>query len=285
MGQAPARGSISVRTFNRNFSGRSGTQDDKVYLASPAVAAASAVAGRLSEPGQLGIKPVEIAEPAEMEHDESFLVKPPADSSRIMVERGPNIAPLGIFDALPDSLSGPVLLKAGDNVTTDDILPGGAKVLPYRSNIPKIARFTFEKIDPTFHDRAKKAGGGFIVGGENYGQGSSREHAAIVVRHLGVMMVLARGFARIHRANLIAQGVIPLAVEDLKFLSLLDVGAGLSVKHLRKSMSGQEPFIIEHAESGARCELHPRFEPEEREILLAGGLLNVVKGRTGRTQE
>jgi aconitate hydratase len=277
MGQSPARGAVSIRTMNRNFPGRSGTTGDLVYLASPAVAAACAVTGMITDPSGLGIPPPAVPEPVSYEVADGFLIFPPQTLSEIEVERGPNIIPLPRYDALPEEVSGEILIEAGDNISTDGILPGGAKVLPYRSNIPKIAEFTFSRVDPGFYRRAREKGGGLIVAGQNYGQGSSREHAAIVVRYLGIRVVFARSFARIHRSNLIAQGVVPVPVTDGAFIDFAKIGAGLKISGLRKSVSASTPLIVESVPAGRRFEMPLSLDREEREILLAGGLLNMIR--------
>ncbi|MEA2661734.1 MAG: aconitate hydratase, partial [Chloroflexota bacterium] len=220
MGQAPASGSASLRSFNRNFRGRSGTQDAEVYLASPEVCAASALAGCISDPRELRDIPEVHALPAAYRIDDSQII-PPAPAGDVEIVRGPNIAPLQTFAPLPARVAGPLLLKVGDDVSTDDILPAGAEILPLRSNIPALARFTFRRLDATFAARAAAAPGSFIVAGRNYGQGSSREHAALVLRYLGVQVVVAASFARIHAANLVNFGIIPLVFEDPQDLVLL----------------------------------------------------------------
>jgi len=277
MGQSPARGAVSIRTMNRNFPSRSGTIGDKVYLASPYTAAAAALTGRIVHPGDLGMSQPVVGEPEKYELDDTILLKPSAEGIAVNVERGPNIIPLPPFDRLPDGISGEVLIVVGDNITTDGILPGDAKALPFRSNIPKISEFTFCKIDPTFHERAKKAGGGFIVAGQNYGQGSSREHAAIVVRYFGIRVVFAKSFARIHRSNLIAQGVIPLVVEDEKFHSMLEMGARIVIHGAVESIRNGSNLKIEIPEKGISHECALSLEKDEREIILAGGLLNKIR--------
>jgi aconitate hydratase len=215
MGQAPPSGGVSLRTFNRNFKGRSGTSDAEVYLVSPEVAAASAVAGAITDPRALGEAP-QVRPPRAFRVDDAMILPPAADPASVRIVRGPNIKPLPEGAPLPERLEGEVLIKVGDDITTDHIMPAGAKVLPLRSNIPAIAQFVFAPLDPQFAARAKQAGTGFVVGGRNYGQGSSREHAALAPMYLGVRAVIAKSFARIHMANLVNFGILPLtfAAED-----------------------------------------------------------------------
>ncbi len=210
MGQAPPSGGVSLRTFNRNFKGRSGTKDAALYLASPEVAAASALLGTIADPRALGAAP-KLKAPRAFLVEDGMILPPAADPASVEIVRGPNIKPLPEGRPLAESLEGEVLIKVGDDITTDHIMPAGAKVLPLRSNIPAIAEFVFAPVDPEFPARAKKAGTGFVVGGRNYGQGSSREHAALAPMHLGVRAVIAKSFARIHMANLVNFGILPLS--------------------------------------------------------------------------
>src|SRR5256712_1860166 len=215
MGFAPPTKGPSVRTFNRNFEGRSGTADDRVYLCSPETAAATAVRGVITDPRDLGKFPI-VKEPTKYPVDTSGFEWPPKDRASVQIIRGPNIAPLPVAKAPRDTIDGEVLIRLGDNISTDHIMPAGAKVLPLRSNIPAIAEHVFEYVDPTFPERAKKAGGGFIVAGENYGQVSSREHAAAAPMVLSVHLVLANGLARIHMDNLVNSGIPPVTFVDPK---------------------------------------------------------------------
>ena len=257
MGQAPPSGGISLRTFNRNFEGRSGTADAQVYLVSPEVAAVSAIAGVFTVP-----KDVHKPKLPKITIDDSGIIEPTGKDDII---RGPNIAPLPLAKPIEDQLDGEVLLKVGDNITTDHILPGGAKVLPLRSNIPKISEFTFTQVDENFASRAKEKGGGFIVGGENYGQGSSREHAAIAPMYLGVRAVIAKSFARIHRANLINFGIAPFEFENLADYDKISQGDLLEIDFDAKEITNKGIKL--------KCELSERAEA----ILRAGGLLNYIK--------
>ncbi|MHC5160414.1 MAG: aconitate hydratase, partial [Planctomycetota bacterium] len=213
MGQAPATGTNSLRTFPRNFKGRSGSKDDQVYLCSPETAAASALTGHITDPRTLGQAP-QIHYPDHFKFKPSWFIQPPDDGSSVEIILGPNIKPLPEFEALSDTLQGAVLIKVEDNISTDGIMPAGSRVLPYRSNIPAISEFVFERIDPDFPQRAKENNGGIVIGGDNYGQGSSREHAALAPRYLGVRAKIVKSFARIHKANLVNFGILPLTFVD-----------------------------------------------------------------------
>jgi aconitate hydratase len=233
MGFAPPTKGASVRTFNRNFAGRSGTADDRVYLCSPETAAATALKGVIADPRGLG-KPPKVAELASYTIDDSGYLWPPKDRKKVAVYRGPNIGTVPIPGDLPDTIEGEVLIKLEDGVSTDHILPGGAEVLPLRSNIAAIAEHTFEYVDRDFVARAKAKGGGVIVGGDNYGQGSSREHAAAAPMHLGVKLVIAKSFARMHRDNLVNFGLPPLMFKDTKAYGAVGKGDRIRVSGLRE---------------------------------------------------
>ncbi|MFA6316034.1 MAG: aconitate hydratase [Elusimicrobiota bacterium] len=272
MGQAPGTGVNSLRTFPRNFKGRSGTKNDAVYLCSPETAAASALAGRITDPRTLGAAP-RIEYPARFSFQESWLLRPPADGSAVPIVRGPNIKPLPQLEPLAETLEGTVLLKVGDDVSTDAILPAGAKVLPLRSDIPAISEFAFAALDEGFAARARAAGGGFIVGGQNYGQGSSREHAALAPRFLGVKAKLAKSFARIHKANLVNFGVVPLTFADPGDYDKVGQGETLRLEGVRRAVErgdSEIPVLCGDRRFSALLELSGR----ERAILLAGGILN-----------
>ena len=279
MGQAPPTGAASLRTFNRNFEGRSGTPGDKVYLCSPEVAAASSLAGTITDPRKLGAPPSKKL-PSKFLVDDGMILHPSADPGSVTVVRGPNIKPVPAAPLPPDTLEGAVLLKIGDNISTDHILPAGAKVLPLRSNIPAISEFTLTRVDPTFPARAKAAGGGFLLGGENYGQGSSREHAAIVMMYLGVRGVIAKSFARIHFANLINFGVLPLTLANASDYEHISQGDKLSISGVHGSLAAGA-LSARHG-GGAPIPLKASLTERQREIYLAGGLLNHTKRAADR---
>ncbi len=275
MGQAPATDTISLRTFPRNFPGRSGTKGDKVYLCSPEVAVAAALKGRITDPRELGSYP-EIKLPFKLIIDDSMIIPPPYRRSGIKVVRGPNIKPLPRMEALPTSLQGVVLIKVGDNVSTDDVLPAGSEILPLRSNIPAISEHVFSRIQPGFSARARELGGGFVVGGENYGQGSSREHAALAPRYLGVKAVLAKSFARIHRSNLINFGVLPLEFKKRADYDRVRVGETIKIINIKKNIKSDLKEIPVNIE-GMTYQLLFDSTKRERNIILAGGLLNFIR--------
>lgn len=278
MGQAPATGQISLRTVPRNFPGRSGTKEDQVYLCSPETATASAITGFITDPRDLGLTYPKFVEPKKMEIV-SDIVPPAEDGEEVEIIKGPNIGEFPIFGELPDSFDARVLLKVGDNISTDDISPAGAKVLPFRSNIPEISKFTYYRVDETFYERAMKAKdhGSIIVGGLNYGQGSSREHAAISPRYLGVRAVIAKGFARIHRKNLINFGVLPLTFVHPEDYDKIGKGDELELKNLHNALQKKEPFHIVNKTKNERYEIGHRFSPSELKSLMAGSLIAVVK--------
>jgi len=276
MGQAPCTGAVSLRTFNRNFEGRSGTRDARVYLCSVETAVAAALAGAIADPRGLG-RPPHIQEPERYPACDQWIVMPPADGSAVQVLRGPNIRPIPKRGPLPDSIEAEVLLKVGDNITTDHIMPAGSRILPLRSNIPAISEHVFEQVDPQFPARAKAKGGGFVVGGENYGQGSSREHAALAPMHLGVKAVLAGSFARIHKANLINFGILPLTFADPADYDRVAQGDALAVANVRAGV-GAGRLTVRNATRGAEFEVLCELTEDERATVLAGGKLNMVQG-------
>ncbi len=276
MGAAPPSGGVSVRTHNRNFEGRSGTKDAQVYLTSVETAVATALSGVLTDPRKLGKAP-SIHLPDKFTVNDNLIIPPVEDGSKVEIRRGPNIKPLPVNEALPDKLEGEVLLKVGDNITTDHIMPAGAKILPLRSNIPAISEHVYEIVDPTFPARAKEAGGGFIVGGENYGQGSSREHAALAPMYLGIKWVLTKSFARIHKANLINFGIIPITFASPDDYEKIDSGDEIAIGGVRDNLKKNKPLTLVNRTKGVEITGTYDLSDRQREIILAGGLLNYVK--------
>ena len=275
MGFSPSSGGVSLRTFNRNFLGRSGTKDGQVYLVSPETAVASALTGYITDPTTLEpFAPVTL--PDSFRIDDSAVLAPAEDGSTVEVLRGPNIKEFPKSKPFADELIATAVLKVGDNITTDHIMPAGAKILPYRSNIPHLSKFCFEVCDPNFPERAKAAGDGVIIGGSNYGQGSSREHAALVPMYLGIRCVIAKSFARIHIANLINAGILPLTFENAEDYDALEQNCMLTFSDIRAGMAAGKITVKDVATRRtftARCELTQR----QQEILMAGGLLNYTK--------
>ena len=276
MGFSPNSGGVSLRTFNRNFLGRSGTADARVYLVSPESAVASAITGEITDPRTLGLDKIEVSLPERFKIDDSAVLPPasPEEAAEVEVLRGPNIKELPQGRALGDSISAELTLKLGDNITTDHIMPAGAKILPYRSNIPKLSEFCFGVCDSSFPERAKAAGQSIIVGGANYGQGSSREHAALVPLYLGVRAVIAKSFARIHAANLVNAGILPLTFKDPADYDALKQGDRLALCGID---AGLESGTVYLQAGERRMELSCAFSPRQRAILRAGGLLNYTK--------
>jgi aconitate hydratase len=278
MGQAPPSGSASLRTFNRNFPGRSGTADDQVYLWSPAVAAAAMLTGVISDPRELPEVEVPPRPAARPEVVQKHILEPaPAEEAAgIEIPRGPNIKPPPMHEPLPEELEMRVLIVAPDDISTGDLSPDGATVMAYRSNVPAIAEFTFQHRDKEFPRRAKEWGGGFIVAGHNYGQGSSREHAALAPLQLGVRAVIAKSFARIHRRNLIAQGIVPLLFKDESDYDKSELGQTWRISGLHGIAHGEDELDCEIQEDGAIVLTHDLL-PREREIVVAGGLIRYLR--------
>ena len=280
VGQAPRSHGVSLRTSNRNFPGRSGTADASLYLVSPETAAVSALSGRLEDPRTFG-QPVHVDLTPEFTVDDSLIVPPAAENEEVDIVRGPNIAPLPLFPSLPDNLPGEILLVLGDNVTTDDILPAGAHILAKRANIPAISKFVFCKIDKNFSQRARETGTGFIVGGANYGQGSSREHAALAPRYLGVRAVIAKSFARIHKFNLVNFGILPLELENPADRGQLNQGDHLELENLHQALQAREKITLTNKDRSLQVLTRIDVSPRLREVLLAGGTLNHTKQIAG----
>ncbi len=276
MGFSPNSGGVSLRTFNRNFEGRSGTKDGQVYLVSPETAVAAAVFGKITDPAELGEMP-QVTMPEKFRIDDSAVIEPAPESEAADVEilKGPNIKSCPSGEPAADVIDAPLTLKVGDNITTDHIMPAGSRILPYRSNIPHLSQYCFEVCDPTFPERAKAAGRSIIVGGENYGQGSSREHAALVPLYLGVRAVVAKSFARIHAANLINAGIMPLTFENPEDYDSLNQGDELRLSGIHEGMKNGK-IILTDVATGKECMLKCSYTERQQAILLAGGLLKYV---------
>ncbi len=277
MGQVPPTGTNSLRTMPRNFPGRSGAKDDRVYLCSPETAAASALFGRITDPRELGDPPL-VPFPERFSWSSQWFLQPAAERERVEIIRGPNIQPFPQFPPLEEDIEGEILLVLGDNISTDHIMPAGNRVLPLRSNIPAISRYVFDMVDETFPQRAQEARGGIIVGGENYGQGSSREHAALAPRYLGIKAKVVKSFARIHKANLINYGIVPLEFANPEEHALLSKGQRMRLPGIRSAVlqgADEVKALVGEREFRLRLQLTPR----ERQVLAAGGALNWAKGR------
>ncbi len=279
MGQAPASGKISLRTVPRNFPGRSGTKEDSVYLCSPETAAASALTGVITDPRTLDMDYPKFEEPDEIIINTDMLVEPPEDGQGVQLEKGPNISSLPIFEKLEDAIAGPVIIKTGDDISTDTIMPAGSKVLPFRSNIPEISKFTFSQIDDNFYNRAVefKDSGSVIVGGDNYGQGSSREHAAIAPRYLGVQAVIVKSFARIHWQNLINFGIVPLTFKNTDDWNKIDQEDKLRIENVRESIKKDNKLTVKNETKDFEFEVEHQLSGRQVEIMLVGGLINYFR--------
>lgn len=283
MGQAPATGRISLRTVPRNFPGRSGTREDQVYLCSPETAAASALTGVITDPRSLAIPYPHFEPPEHLILNTEMLVPPATPEQSCELDKGPNIKPLPDLEPLPESLEGPVLLKLGDDVSTDEIMPAGAKVLPFRSNIPEISRFVFSQVDETYYQRvlAYQKQGSLIVAGANYGQGSSREHAALAPRYLGVRAVIAKSFARIHLQNLSNFGILPLTFADPDDWNKISQGDRLSIADVRNAIRRGNRLNLINLTRNETYEVLHAMTPYQVDMVLAGSLINWVKHRYG----
>ncbi len=281
MGQAPATHELSLRTVPRNFPGRSGTREDKVCLVSPETAAASALTGVITDPRSLAIDYPRIADPDDPIVNRGMFVPPlPREAAlRVVIEKGPNIASLPTFAPLSDTIEGPVLLKVGDDVSTDEIMPAGTRVLPFRSNIPRIAEFSFDIIDPTYAARAKQTRAHVVVGGSNYGQGSSREHAALGPQFLGLRAVVVKSFARIHAQNLINFGVLPLTFVDPADYVAIQAGDVLRLVGVRRALAEEHQLVVENVTRQRSFQVGHSLSPRQVQFVLSGGLINWMKER------
>jgi len=280
MGGAPGTGQISIRSYNRNFKGRSGNKEAFVYLASPLSCAAIAIKGEILDPRDSGLPVEEFEEPTNYLINDNLLIPPKKEAKTIKIIKGPNIKDVPVKEPLPEKIKAEVLIKLSDNITTDDIMPAGASILPLRSNIPAMSDFVFSSLDNTFSKRAKEAkprGGGIIVGGENYGQGSSREHAAIAPMYLGIHAVIAKSYARIHRSNLINFGILPLKFSKSEDYDRIDRGDRLVLEDIERSLKENRSYKIYNLTKNYSFEVFSDFNDREKDILLTGGLLPYIK--------
>lgn len=276
MGQSPATGTNSLRTFPRNFKGRSGTKDDAVYLCSPETAAVSAITGKITDPRTFMENKVSITAPDKYVFKDEWFLAPSFNPEKVNIIKGPNIKPFPVINALPESIEKEVVIKVGDNISTDIIMPAGNRVLPFRSNIPKISEFVFDVIDEGFFKRVKEKDGGIVIGGDNYGQGSSREHAALAPRYLGIAAKIVKSFARIHKANLINFGILPLTFKDPGDYDNIILGDKIVISDIRKMLEGGGGQIDVFV-NGDKIVTNNDVSERHRQILLAGGILNYTK--------
>ncbi|MAT98368.1 MAG: aconitate hydratase [Anaerolineaceae bacterium] len=281
MGQAPASGHISLRTVPRNFPGRSGTKEDAVYLCSPETAVAAALTGKITDPRELDMPYPQFEEPDEIIINEKMLVAPAPASAAVELEKGPNIKPLPQFDGLPDTLDGKALMVVGDDISTDEIMPAGSEILPYRSNIPEISKFVFSQIDEEYYDRAMEhqEQGHFVVAGDNYGQGSSREHAAIAPRYLGLRAAIAKSFARIHWQNLVNFGILPLTFTDEEDFERIEAGDELALPDVRRAIDSGGQVDLHNKTKDETYRVEHSLSPRQVEMMLVGGQINLFRER------
>jgi len=276
MGQSPPTNSVSLRTFNRNFKGRSSTLSAKVYLVSPEVAAASAITGYITDPREFGLKDYEIEMPKTFLINDNLIIPPENNLEEVEIIKGPNIKPFPKGKPLSPEVQGKVLTKVGDNITTDHIIPSNAKLLPYRSNIPYLSNYCLTPCDRDFPKKARENRGGFIIGGINYGQGSSREHAALVPLYLGIKAVLAKSFARIHQANLVNNGIIPLVFENPEDYDDIEEIDELLIEDAISQVKSRT-IKLKNLTKGKEYKMILDITPRQREMLVQGGLLNTIR--------
>jgi len=277
MGQSPSTDAVSLRTFNRNFRGRSGTVSAKVYIVSPEVAAASALTGYITDPRELGDS-IKVPMPDKFIINDNLIISPATDGSDVEIKRGPNIKPFPKVAILKDNVRGKVLIKLADNITTDDIMPSNSKLLPFRSNIPYLSEFCLTPCDENFPAMAKENGGGIIIAGSNYGQGSSREHAALAPLYLGIKAVIAKSFARIHKSNLINNAIIPLVFENVNDYKDIDVMDELIIEDAAEQIK-KDIVIVSNVTKGVKYKTLPGVTQREKEMLIFGGLINLMKNK------